>query len=150
MKKSIQAALSLGATYLLVNTGVVIYRFPAHSAVVFAILTVFILIGGVPTSGRVDWVRLHPIDLSVDAGVPLTASITLSGDVGALGFDIGLSGQISVDNQTIASASGVFSTLGFGICGGLGGLSIGVGDVWGDSPIFYPSGCTTTQFQVAQ
>jgi hypothetical protein len=46
MKKSIQAALSVGATYLLVNTGVVIYRYPAHSAVVFAILTVFSLIGG--------------------------------------------------------------------------------------------------------
>ena len=31
---------------MLVNTGVAIYRYPAHAAVVFAILTVFSLIGG--------------------------------------------------------------------------------------------------------
>jgi hypothetical protein len=46
MKKSIQAALSLGAADATVYTGIAIYRYPAHAAVVFAILTVFSLIGG--------------------------------------------------------------------------------------------------------
>jgi hypothetical protein len=90
-----------------------------------------------------------PIDVSVDVGIPLSAKITLEGDVGASGFSIGLSGSIDVDNATIASASGVFSTKGFGICGGLAGLSVGVGDAWGSSPSFYPSGCTTSQWNVS-
>jgi hypothetical protein len=90
-----------------------------------------------------------PIDVSVDVGIPLSAKLTLEGDVGASGFSIGLSGSIDVDNATIASASGVFSTKGFGICGGLAGLSVGVGDAWGSSPSFYPSGCTTSQWNVS-
>jgi hypothetical protein len=44
--KHIRAALSLGAACAMVHTGIAIYRYPAHAAVVFAILTVFSLIGG--------------------------------------------------------------------------------------------------------
>jgi hypothetical protein len=89
-----------------------------------------------------------PIDVSVDVGIPLSAKLTLQGDVGSSGFSIGLSGEVDVYNETIASASGVFSTKGFGICGDLGPLSVGFGDDWGSSPTFYGSGCTTTQYQV--
>lgn len=89
-----------------------------------------------------------PIDFSVNAGIPISARITLTGDVGALGFDIGLEGTIAVMNTTIASASGVVSTKGMGICGGLAGVSIGFGQEWAGSPTFYSSGCTTNQFRV--
>jgi hypothetical protein len=89
-----------------------------------------------------------PIDVSVDVGVPLAAQVTLSGDVSSTGFDITLSGSISVMGNTIASASGAMSTLGFGLCGSLAGQSIGVGDLWGEAPSFYPSGCTITQYEV--
>jgi len=60
-----------------------------------------------------------PIDLSVNAGIPITANITLEGDIGELGFDIALHGSISVMDQEIVSASGIVSTKGMGICGGL-------------------------------
>jgi hypothetical protein len=83
------------------------------------------------------------IDVTVP-GIAVAARITLAGDVGALGFDIGLSGSLSVLGYNIASAS----TKGFGICGGVGGLSVGFGEVWGDTPTIYASGCTTTQFQI--
>ena len=89
-----------------------------------------------------------PIDFSVNAGIPISAKITLEGDVGALGFDIAMSGSISVMNQSIASASGVVSTKGMGICGGLLGVSVGFGQPWTGSPTFYSSGCTTSQFRV--
>ncbi|RNL81098.1 Ig-like domain-containing protein [Nocardioides marmorisolisilvae] len=89
-----------------------------------------------------------PIDLSVDAGIPIKANITLEGDVGELGFDIGMKGSISVMDQEIASASGIVSTKGIGICGGLAGVSVGFGQPWDSDPTFYPSGCTTDQFKV--
>ena len=89
-----------------------------------------------------------PVAVSIDVGVPLSATISLAGDIGALGFDIALSGQVTVWGQSIASASGIISTKGVGLCGGLAGVSVGFGDVWGESPVFYPSGCTTDQYRV--
>lgn len=88
-----------------------------------------------------------PVDLSIPA-VPLSAKLTFSGDIGALGFDIGISGSVSAWGTTLASASGILSTKGFGVCGGLAGISIGFGDDWGASPTFYPSGCTTAPYEV--
>ena len=89
-----------------------------------------------------------PIDLSISDSIPVSAKITLSGDVGALGFDIALSGGIYVDGVSIVSASGILSTKGIGACGDVLGTSMGFGDAWGSSPQIYASGCTTSQFQV--
>jgi hypothetical protein len=89
-----------------------------------------------------------PIDLSVGAGIPISANVTFSGDVGAAGFDIDVSGGISVDGVSILSASGVLSTIGIGVCGGALGVSMGFGDTWGSSPQIYASGCTTSQYDV--
>jgi hypothetical protein len=36
-----------------------------------------------------------------------------------------------------------------GLCGGVAGISIGFGEIWGETPSFYPSGCTTSQYHVA-
>jgi hypothetical protein len=89
-----------------------------------------------------------PIDLSISIGVPITASLTFSGDVGATGFDISMGGAVEVDGFTLASASGILSTKGMGVCGGVAGISMGFGYDWGDSPQFDVSGCTTSQYQV--
>jgi hypothetical protein len=89
-----------------------------------------------------------PIDLTISPSIPLSATLTFSGDIGASGFDIGVSGAINVDGYSIASASGVLSTKGFGVCGGILGLSMGFGDSWGSSPEVYGSGCTTSQYQM--
>jgi hypothetical protein len=89
-----------------------------------------------------------PVDLTISPSIPLSAVITFSGDVGATGFDIGVSGAIDVDGYSIASASGVLSTKGFGVCGGIAGLNMGFGDTWGSTPQIYGSGCTTSQYQV--
>ncbi len=89
-----------------------------------------------------------PIDLSISPSIPVSANVTFSGDVGANGFDIDVSGGISVDGVNILSASGVLSTIGIGVCGGALGVSIGFGDTWGDAPQIYASGCTTSQYDV--
>ena len=89
-----------------------------------------------------------PIDLSISNSIPVSAQLTFSGDVGAAGFDIDVSGAIVVDGVDIAGASGVLSTKGMGVCGTLAGISIGFGYPWGGSPTVYPSGCTTNQFVV--
>ncbi len=89
-----------------------------------------------------------PIALSISDSIPVSANLTFSGDIGADGFDIDVSGAIVVDGVTIAGASGVLSTKGMGVCGTLAGISIGFGDAWGYSPTVYPSGCTTNQYDV--
>jgi hypothetical protein len=86
--------------------------------------------------------------VSRSPSIPITAYIALSADVGASGFDIALAGGISVYGYTIASASGVISTKGFGLCGGIANVSMGVGNVWGSTPQLYASGCTTSQYEV--
>jgi hypothetical protein len=89
-----------------------------------------------------------PIDFSISNSIPVSANLTFSGDVGANGFDINVSGGLVVDGVTIAGASGVLSTLGIGVCGTLVGVSMGFGYPWGSSPQIYPSGCTTNQYNV--
>ena len=89
-----------------------------------------------------------PVDLSISPSIPVSANITFSGDVGASGFDIGVSGGIYIDGYAIASASGILSTKGFGVCGGIAGISMGFGDQWGAAPQVYASGCTTSQYAV--
>ena len=50
MNKRSQIALAFAASYLLLNTGIAIYRHPVDAVVVFAILTVFSVIGGASAS----------------------------------------------------------------------------------------------------
>jgi hypothetical protein len=90
----------------------------------------------------------NPIDVSIDVGIALTARIGISGDIGASGFDLALEGSVSVMGQSIASASGVISTKGMGVCGGVAGASVGFGEKWGEAPAFFASGCTTSQYRV--
>jgi hypothetical protein len=89
-----------------------------------------------------------PIELDFSNVIPVSAKLTFSGDIGANGFDIAVSGGLVVAGTTIASASGILSTLGIGACGDLLGDSMGFGYPWGGSPTIYAAGCTTSQFQV--
>jgi hypothetical protein len=103
-------------------------------------------------------VSTSPFDLSFVAapstlvldlgGVGLQANLSLSGDINATGFSISVAGSLAVNGQTLASASGVVSTKGFGVCAGLAGTNVGIGDLWGSTPTFYASGCTTTQYAI--
>jgi hypothetical protein len=89
-----------------------------------------------------------PIDFSISSSIPVGAVLSFSGDIGANGFDISESGSIVVAGVTIAGASGELSTKGFGVCGTLAGVSMGFGYEWGDSPQVYPTGCSTSQYDV--
>jgi hypothetical protein len=50
MNKRSRIALAFAAGYLLLKIGIAIYRHPVGAAVVFAILTVFSVIGGASSS----------------------------------------------------------------------------------------------------
>jgi hypothetical protein len=89
-----------------------------------------------------------PIDLSISPSIPVSANVSFSGDVGASGFALGVSGGIYVDGTELLGASGELSTIGLGVCGTLAGDSLGFGEIWGDSPQIYASGCTTSQYDV--
>ncbi len=93
-----------------------------------------------------------PIDLTISPSIPLSANITFSGDIGA-NADATSAGALRwdfhVDGYSIASASGILSTLGFGVCGGIAGISMGFGETWGSTPQIYASGCCDLrQYQV--